>query len=464
MDRPAEFSRTLTFKLAIALLSLSIYWYCLQIFEDAAWTYSILKMILLCDVAVSSIALALYKPDACRNNIYKIMIEVVIAICGTAALVILLYMTFAVGAFSTKLEGIIILAIVTSPFVLVYAKQRMSWLSFSLPKAILICCVIGTLIQCGNFFRYLSAPDLENIAQTTIDAMHALLAGHNPYTLPIDNATTEPLYNGYFTDPIYDGYKYLPAMIAVYTPLSWSSGATGLRITNLILELLTAMLVMLVARREAGRDAGYLAAAIYLTLPMMPFDLYKHGVTDLAAILPLLVALLLYDKHPIVAGLAIGLSVSTKLLPGPLIAICLFPSKGRIGFVGAFLVGLLPIVPFMAWSWSAFAHNILLFNAIRPMDTTSWLYGLPHTVPQAMHVIAAIAVVAIGITVLVSAPSRMVRCAFCIGIIIISIISAPVAHNNYFIWWIPFFCILLAVHLSHRIDLRSTYPAVDVHA
>ena len=56
--------------------------------------------------------------------------------------------------------------------------------------------------------------------------------------------------------------------------------------------------------------AGLLALAAWLMLPVLPRDIYKHGVTDLAPVLPLVVALLLAETRLGRAGLLIGLSVA----------------------------------------------------------------------------------------------------------------------------------------------------------
>src|SRR5437763_9834165 len=185
----------------------------------------------------------------------------------------------------------------------------------------------------GSFLCFMNSPDLIDIAQTTLAAGTAVLAGKNPYSIPID---VNPAY------PEYDGYKYLPLMFLTYLPLTSAIDATGIRLTNLSLDLTTAALVGWLARRQCGFVCGILAATLYLMLPMLPRDLYMNGVTDLAAMVPVLIAMALYQDRPALAGAMVGLSVSAKILPGILFFVCWFPRMGRSRYAVGLLLGLIP--------------------------------------------------------------------------------------------------------------------------
>ncbi len=302
-------------------------------------------------------------------------------------------------------------------------------------------------------------PVLIDIAQTTLAAGKAVLAAKNPYSIPID---VNPAY------PDYQGYKYLPLMFLTYLPLTSAIGPTGLRLTNLILDLTTAALVGLVARRQSGFEFGILAATLYLMLPMLPRDLYMNGVTDLAAIVPLLIVMGLYQDRPGLAGAMVGLSVSAKLLPGLLFLLCWLPQMGRSRYVGGFLLGLIPALGFFLWAPADFVHNIVLFIANRPIDTTSWLYDAPNSAVTAARFALVIVIATVCYTVFWRSPQFLTRCALNIVCVAAALLAGPVVHNNYMLWWIPLFCILLGVNLtrflgdlnagSDRKDDQSSWP------
>jgi hypothetical protein len=287
-------------------------------------------------------------------------------------------------------------------------------------------------------FGYFHAPDMEDIGTTTIAAVQAVLAGHNPYATPID---LHPEY------PDYPGYKYLPMMMAAYAPLALS-GEVGLRLTNLILDLGVSAAIFLSAMRIRGSVAGMLALAAWLMLPVLPRDIYKHGVTDLAPVLPLVIALLLAETRLGRAGLLIGLSVAAKLFPGLLVTLCCL-RRQRIGFylIGG-VVGILPAVAFYLWGPVDFTRNVFLFILSRPMDETSWMFGLPAIVPMLAKLAYFLFLLAVLAYLVVVSPGMVRRCGLIVLAVIGALLTGPDAHNNYMIWWVPFFCILLGSLVS----------------
>ena len=168
----------------------------------------------------------------------------------------------------------------------------------------------------------LARPHLSDIAMTTLAAGKVLLAGGNPYLVPLDPQTV-----GDGTS--FAGYKYLPAMALAYLPLGAPLGSRGVPLANLLLQLGVVWAMIRIATEIGSRSAGWVAATLYLSLPLLPFQLFAKGVTDLAAVLPLLIALALSERHALAAGLCIGLSISAKPLPGALLAPICLPAAGR---------------------------------------------------------------------------------------------------------------------------------------
>ena len=291
-------------------------------------------------------------------------------------------------------------------------------------------------------------PQLIDIPASTLEAGRALLAGENPYTSPIDH-TVDPSM-----DPsAFQGFKYSPLTAVAYMPLGIPLGDRGVVLTNLVLQLATAWLVYRLARGEGSRATGLTAALAYLVLLIGPWELFHQGVLDLAAVLPLLAALLCVERRPGLAGLCVGLSLSTKLLPAGLLLPCCLPTdaRGRVLYVAGIAAGTVPLVLAALWSPPALWSNLVLFNMSRPADSTSWLYWAPSFMsPIARGVLV---IVFLSITAVVwRARSIAVttRCGLSAIVILTTMLTGPIAHNNYQLWWLPFASVVLAVSLGPR--------------
>jgi hypothetical protein len=317
-----------------------------------------------------------------------------------------------------------------------------------LPALLALICAALVLDRLRTAVAFLHFSDMEDIGRTTIAAVHAVLAGHNPYATPLD---IHPEY------PDFPGYKYLPMMIAVFAPLSSILDQVGLRLTNLILDGLMTGAVLLSARRMAGPLAGWLAAFAWLMLPVIPRDLYKHGVTDLAPVLPLVIALAISGARPGRAGLLIGLSVAAKLFPGLLVALCCLRRAGLRYYILGGIVGILPAVAAYFWEPEDFTRNVFLFILSRPIDETSWMFGLAPIVPTLAKAAYFLFLLAVLIHLATATPGMVRRCGLIVLCIIGALLTGPDAHNNYIIWWAPFFCILLGAMVSSIIQ-GATVP------
>jgi hypothetical protein len=320
-----------------------------------------------------------------------------------------------------------------------------------LPAILVAICALLAVNRLRIALDFLHAPDMEDIGRTTIAAVHAVLAGQNPYAAPID---LHPEY------PDFPGYKYLPMMMAAYAPLAAALGETGLRLMNLVLDAGVSAAVSLSARRIGGPVAGLLALAAWLMLPVLPRDIYKHGVTDLAPVLPLVFALMLAETRPGRAGLLIGLSVAAKLFPGLLLALCALRRR-HIGFyVLGGIAGILSAVAFYLWDPADFTRNVFMFILSRPIDITSWMHGLPSVVPILAKLVYFLFLLAVLIHLLLRPASLARRCGLTVLAVVGALLTGPDAHNNYMIWWAPFFCVLLGALVSAMIAGRDELNGV----
>jgi len=280
---------------------------------------------------------------------------------------------------------------------------------------------------------------LPDVAATTLAAAQTAARNQNFYTTAIDHVAKREV------GPAFGGYKYLPVMPLVYGPLGLTLGNAGMLLTNLLLDFATAALIFLAARRDGGRAAGLLAVAAYLSLPLVLGVLYAKFATDLLPVLLLLGSLLANERRPLFAGLLLGLSVSSKLLPGLAALPACVPPRGRGAFGLGFAVGLLPTL--IAW-FSAprdFIDNIILFNALRPVDTTSWMWGLAPQVSEVGRMAFALLWLVLAIFAVRYATSVTTRSSLIVLLLVTVMLGGPAVHQNYILWLMPFLCIALAV-------------------
>ena len=310
-------------------------------------------------------------------------------------------------------------------------------------RALVACAGFLLLAQLIYFGLRIAHPHLIDMATTTLEAGQAMIQGQNPYNLPIDTEAA-----GLGASPEFQGYKYLPLMPAVYLPLGSALGARGVLATNLLLLLATLGLMLRLGRDAASPRAGLIAALLYLSIPLAAQQVLVKGSTDLAAVVPLLLGFSVLQRRPGWAGFCVGLSISAKLFPGALFLPCLLPAswpeRRRYGLGVA--LGLLPILPYALLSPAALYDNIVLFNAIRAPDSTSWLSAVPSA---ALAARAAFVALFLGVTAYIAwrAPGLAARCGLGAALALGVILAGPAAHHNYQLWWLPFYCVSLAAAL-----------------
>jgi hypothetical protein len=306
---------------------------------------------------------------------------------------------------------------------------------------------VGVLVAAQVAFALLQVwdPHLIDIPASTLEAGRALLAGTNPYTSQLDHTVGASREMEAF-----QGFKYSPLTAVAYMPLGIPLGDRGVVLTNLALQLTAAWLVYRLARREGGRVTGL----TYLVLPIGPWELFHQGVPDLTAVLPLLAALVFVGGNAGLAGLCVGISLSTKLLPAGLLLPCCLPTDGRdrVRYAVGIAVGLVPLLLAALWSPTAVWNNLVLFNLSRPADSTSWLYWAPSFVsPIARGVFL---IVYLGVAAAVWRARAMTvtaRCGLGAIVILTTLVTGPIAHNNYQLWWLPLASVVLAVSLDRQV-------------
>src|SRR5262249_8479281 len=130
----------------------------------------------------------------------------------------------------------------------------------------------------------------------------------------------------------------------------------GLYVANGVLLALATILAALAAARASASRIGALAAMFCVLFPSFTyFELFSQGVNDLLPTVLLLVALLAShsSKGPLrsdraraaVTGLALGLSLAAKPLPGALFLLLLPGTVATLPFVAGVGLGLCTYLP-----------------------------------------------------------------------------------------------------------------------
>ncbi len=359
--------------------------------------------------------------------------------------------------------GLVVTVVAALPLLLAAGRRSAAPLSDMTGRNVLRICLILAAAQLAFAIAMLAKPRLFDIGETTLRAALALAHGDNPYAAHID-----AIAGSIAGDDRFHGYKYLPMMIAIYAPLGLALGARGIIVTNILLQAIIAGTIGSIAARGGGRPAGLAAGLLYLSLPFVAHQALRRGVTALAPVLLLLLALRSLDRRPMLAGVMVGLSISTKLMPGLAMVPCALPGHGaRRRYLAGVLLGLLPIVPFAATAPQAFFANVVLFNMVRPVDDTSWLFGLSATIADAARVAAAGVLLVVTARVWRGAPRLDERCALAAVVILAVFAVGPGMHHNYYLWFLPFLAILagraaIGTPTVAR-DARAASPNEAVH-
>jgi hypothetical protein len=321
--------------------------------------------------------------------------------------------------------------------------------------------LLAHVFYCG--VRLHNVTHLADIGATTLTAVQMGARGENPYTANLDDNAIAAV------GPEFGGFKYLPVMPLVYAPLGLMVGNHGMLLTNLLLDLATAALIFFAAQRDGGQTAGLTAAAVYLLLPLVFGWLYAKGATDLVPVVLLLGSIIENKRRPLASGLLLGLSVSSKLLPGLAAMPACIPHRGRAAFCLGFAAGLLPTL--LAWITAprAFLDNIVRFNFARPADTSSWLCDLPPWISEVSLVAFGLVWLGLAVFALRYATRVTTRCSLVVLLLVAVLLAAAAMHQNYNLWWIPFLCVGLAVRTVSAVQpafsrALSTRPGLPLPA
>jgi hypothetical protein len=462
-------------RLSFAALIIGTFWMVVRLHEYVVWLRGDEKALLLVFVLASCVALyadkriLTYQGDNNREIEHIFLISLLILL--TLMVVYLTYLTVSEpspislqlsevpGARSLQLQALIITATFVVPFCSALAGFRIPRTFQAVPIYIMGFFSVGALCHLIYLWYYTCGADfprvllkchgmgLADIGGTTLNAVHAAFKGLNPYTIDIQG--------DYVPGSADRGYRYWPMMFAAYMPITafFNTGWGAIRLTNFILDGIAVALIIVLAGRLSGWLSGVLAASLYLMLPIVANRLYAWADTDLVPVVFLLAALAVYQSRPSIAGLLVGLSVSAKFVPGLLMLICCFPEARRAHYITGFVLGLIPALAFCLLAPSEFISNtVMCIVSTTSFDSSSWQYGGPvylNTVAQSAVVFL---IAAVSWLMVFRPPDLYSRCTLYVICVVATLLASHV-HNNYMLWWIPFFCILLSSPVSRILSL-----------
>lgn len=313
--------------------------------------------------------------------------------------------------------------------------EKVAAVELTATVAILVweCARMVTLLRSGL------STGMNDLGYTDENAVRALVLDHaNPYLLEIAK-------NG--NAPSYWGFKYAPGMLLGYPASVWWPNGVGLKVTNMIFLLVTAVLVgWLVSQTDSAPkrhpwlrwSPGTLAAALMLLPERLYHELFNQGAVDIFPTMLMIGALVCVHRQAwLSVGLLLGLSFSAKLSPVAFMLVLFFRPRTSPRFVTGLALGLLPFVPFLIWDAPALLRNVFIFHSMKDFDTTS-LYSIT---PKELHFLFSafqLGAVALSVAVTFRRPFEVRELVVVSTLLLIAIqISYREIHGNHLIGFMP---------------------------
>jgi hypothetical protein len=120
---------------------------------------------------------------------------------------------------------------------------------------------------------------------------------------------------------------------------------------------------------------------------------------------------------------------------------------------------LLPTIVYLVMSPTDLISNTIIYAVRRPIDSTSWMYGLQPSSEYRLLALVALAAILLIVCLHLwfNDVSLLQRCAMSVACIVIAMLGGPVVHRNYLLWWLPFFALLVAIGSSRYCNFGLHY-------
>ncbi|MBN2055006.1 DUF2029 domain-containing protein, partial [bacterium] len=312
----------------------------------------------------------------------------------------------------------------------------------------------------GYALHYAPVSTPADIGRSTITTARYLFeSGLNPYATPVD-MDAGPIGTGFH---FFNGYKYFPLTLCFNYPFVLAFGRNGIYIANYLLTIACLAALLVLGRDLFTGAPPHIALALTATSPFLLHELFRQGVNDMLPIACTVASVaLLQRRHCGAAGLALGLGMSAKYMPGLLAApLLLIAARRRARFLIACTAPMLLIVgPFILMAPKEFTGSIILYYLGQTPDSTSVLFFLPPALQHIWPVLGLAVLAFIHAAFLVrtviyrkhtgEAGGLLLHLCLAIGA---ACLFTKVNHRNYLMWPLPFLALCLG-------DLGTTLAAL----
>ena len=291
-----------------------------------------------------------------------------------------------------------------------------------------------------------------DVGTTTIAATELVRLGGDPYSTFIDpnGAGTNPEGRGF---EYAAGFKYGPVMIWTYMPAVAFLGPDGYFVVNWLTLMATAVAAGLLLSGHLGRRAGVGAFLLTLVPGILGRELFEAGFNDMVPVAFALFALVLRERDlPVGAGIALGLSIATKFIPGVIIALPMVmmfdKDRGRFGAAVA-LTTIAGHLPWLVTSTPELIAGLVTFNLTRTVDDTSILHWVPEILRVPFTAVVLGSALVLSTRYAFAARSRGLTSFICLiaATLAVSFAASPAVHGNYLLWYFPFIGVAVAAKL-----------------
>jgi hypothetical protein len=178
--------------------------------------------------------------------------------------------------------------------------------------------------------------------------------------------------------------------------------------------------------------------AVLFIPPHLRHDVLFFSASDLIPITLAMVAMdLLQHRRFEWDAFVLGLSAVAKLLPA-VVFVPLLLAGGSLRPVTVFLaVILLCFLPFALWDATGVWNNIVLFNLVRPTDSTSLMHYLAPGVGFLVIFVAASLLLGLLVFLRRRHWPLLGQWHYLVAALILTCLCGKVFHNNYLVWLLP---------------------------
>jgi hypothetical protein len=316
------------------------------------------------------------------------------------------------------------------------------------------------------------------------------------YGVAYDTDTATIVAHLLVTHPLHayasERYPYPPGYFPLLLAGHWVSTATGLAFWKVwklpaVAGDVGIIFALVWGLGRLGADAATRlgAAAVVALGPIFVLVSGYHGQLDPVAILPALVAVVIWQtggsRRAVSAGLLIGLGAAVKTVPF-FVVLALLPTarsrrEGAIVLIGAAAVPVLSSLPFLLADPDATWHSLQLNRGVaglgglsvlaQPSLVHDWLAGrVPHpsattvflTAKQNLFVAAGVMIAAAG------GWWRRLDAVWAATLIWLAVYITNVNWSyQYFVWGLPFFLLARRIREAIILQLLLLIPALEIY-